>query len=105
MSTVSSKPTWGPTTITDLDSFENYASATAFGAMILGSNALYKAIGSEMKFKYMNKDYGQYQGIAYQILQGYGRADFWNRDDGTAGQYLVNDSSAIVITSAQAPAY
>ena len=105
VSTVNSKPTWGPTTVTDLDSFENYASATAFGAMILGSNALYKAIGSEMKFKYMSKDYGQYQGIAYQILQGYGRADFWNRDDGTAGQYLVNDSSAIVITSAQAPAY
>ena len=99
------KPVWGPSTVTDLDSFESYASATKFGAMVLGSNALYKAMGSPMEFKRMTKDYDEYMGISYRIIQGYARSDFWNRDDGSDGEFLVNDNSAIVVTYAESPAF
>lgn len=102
---VNNTPVWGPATVVDLDSFEDYAAATRFGALVLGSNALYKAMGSPMEFKRRDDDYGELIGIAYKIIQGYARNDAWNRDDGTTGQYLINDTSAIAVTHAAAPTY
>jgi hypothetical protein len=101
----SSLPDFGPATITDLDSFEDYSSDTKFAAIILGNNAIFKAIGSPMEYKRRTDDYGELVGIAYALIHGYSRGDFWNRDDGTTGQYLINNSSALAITYAAAPAY
>jgi len=100
-----SGPEFGPGTISDLDSFEDYSSDTVFAAMVLGSNALFKAMGSPMAFKRRTDDYGQLHGVAYQIIHGYSRSDFWNRDDGSTGQYLKNDRSCLAITYAAAPSY
>ena len=96
-------PVWGPATISDLSSFESYGSNTMFGAILLGDNALAIAQGSGMRFIRSTKDYGERIGIGYKIVEGVARADFWNEDDGTRGQYLVNQSSAILCTYAAAP--
>jgi len=98
-------PEFGPDTVTDLESFESYADDTKFAALILGSNAIFKAMGSPMEYKKREDDYGELVGIAYMLIHGYSRGDYWNRDDGTTGQYLVNNSSALAITYAAAPAY
>lgn len=101
----SSLPDFGPETVTNLESFESYASDTMFTCLVLGRNALYKAMGSAMGFRKRTDDYGEIIGVAYRIMQGYSLGSFWNRDDGTTGQYLKNDSSALAITYASAPAY
>ncbi len=101
----SSLPVFGPATISDLESFENYASDTMFAAIVLGNNAIAKAIGSAMQYKRRTDDYGELVGIAYMLIHGYSRGDYWNRDDGTTGQYIINNSSALAITYAGAPSY
>lgn len=106
--TSSGDPEFGPSDISDLDdldSFEDYSDDTKFAAIVLGNNALFKAIGSPMQYKRRTDDYGELIGIAYMMIHGYSRADFWNRDDGTTGQYLINDTSALAITYAAAPPY
>lgn len=97
------KVIWGPSSITNLDSFRNYSSETRFAGMILGDNALFKAIGMGLEFIKNMKDYKEIVGIAYRAIEGYSRWDSWNRDYGTAGQYLENDRSAIFVTYASAP--
>lgn len=98
-------PVYGYSSLSSLNTFEDYSSYTAFGAFVLGDNALFKAIGSGMEFKKREADYGELIGIAYRIIQGYARGDYWNRDDGTTGQYINNDGSALLLTYAAAPSY
>lgn len=89
----------------NLDDFEDYADFDKFAAIVLGNNALFKAMGTGVEFKKREDDYGELIGIAYKIIEGYSRADWKNRDDGTTGQYLLNDASALAITAAAAPSY
>ncbi len=89
----------------DLDEFEDYSAATKFAAIVLGNNAMYKGMGSSISFKKREDDYGELIGIGYKIIEGYARGDFWNRDDGSTGQYLINDNSCLAVTAAAAPAY
>ena len=109
VSVSSSVPLWGPSgiaTMTDVTDFEDDPSGdTIYGAIIFGANAMFKAIGSNMKFETEKSDYGENIGIAYSIIEGWSRGDYWNEDDGTTGQYLINDSSAIALTMASRPIY
>lgn len=97
--------TFGPSTVTNLDSFESYSSATAFAAMLLGDNALFKGTGEQYEYRKRTDDYGEVEGIIWRAVEGWSRGDFWNRDDGDTGQYLINEGSAILITQASKPSY
>lgn len=106
----SSVPQYGPSNFQhgsdptgDLDSFESYASDDAFAGFIIGSNALSLAIASRLGFAKAEFDYGQKVGVEYHQIIGAARSDYHNREDGSTGQYLINDSSAIFITKAIAP--
>ena len=96
-------PVWGPSTVANLTSYQSYASYDKFGAMIVGDNALFRGIANMMEFKRRVDDYDEIKGVAYRTVEGYSRGDFWNEDDGTRGQYLVNEGSAIVVTAAAKP--
>jgi len=98
------KPVWGPTTITNLKSFKNYSTYNKFAAILLGNNAMFKATGQPLEFKKRMADYDEIIGIAYRAVEGYSRGDFWNEDDGTRGDNLINDGSAVLIAHAEAPA-
>ena len=103
VSTSGGLPVWGVASPDSLDDFENYSSYTKFAGMVLGPGTLYKAFGSRFEFKERVDDYDEIYGVAYRVVEGYGRGEYWNDDDGTRGQYLVNKSSAIFITYAAAP--
>jgi hypothetical protein len=96
-------PIWGPSSIANLDSFDDYEDASMFAAIVMGNNALFKATGSPMEFLKRETDYGEIKGTAYRTVEGYSRADWWNDDDGTRGEYLVNNGSALLITAASQP--
>lgn len=96
-------PVYGPTTLTDLDSYTEYTSDVMFCAIVLGSNAMFRGIGSSIQFIGRVDDYDAIKGIAYQTLEGASRADYFNDDDGTRGQYVKNDGSAVAITYAAEP--
>jgi hypothetical protein len=98
----STLPVYGPSTISNLNSFEDYSSYDKFGAIVLGMGAMYGAMGSQMEFIESNRDYFHVHGLAYDIIAGCARADFVNYEDGTQGAQLVNESSAVVITGAPA---
>jgi len=100
-----STATFGPSTISNLDSFESYSTATAFAAMLLGDNALFKGTAEMYEYRKRTDDYGEVEGIIWRAVEGWSRGDFWNRDDGTTGQYLINESSALLITKASKPPY
>ena len=59
----SNLPVYGPSTVQltsitgNLDSFESYASAEYFGAIVLGKNALAIGIADRMEFKKRMADY------------------------------------------------
>ncbi len=91
-------PVWGPTTETDLSSFQNYSAYDTFAAQILGDNALAKATGTAMEFIAESRDYKEVTGMGYRIIEGYGRNDYWNEDDGTTGQHVINDTSGLIVT-------
>jgi hypothetical protein len=106
----SGDPEWGPSGVLtsdpedlDLDLFENYASDDKFAAMVLGANALGMANVGRMKFKYRADDYGAVEGTAYSLLTGCSRMDQRNRDDGTEGDNVIQQNSAIAVTSALEP--
>jgi hypothetical protein len=103
VSTSASYPVWGVASPDSLDDFYNYSTYTAFAGMVLGPGALFKAFGQAFEFKERVDDYDEILGIAYRSVEGYARGDYWNDDDATRGQYLVNDGSAIFITYAPAP--
>jgi len=103
VSTSSGSPVYGPSTISDLSSFKDYSSATKFAAIILGDNALFKGTGHPLEFKKRVDDYDEIIGIAFRVLEGYSRADYWNDDDGTRGASMKNDGSAVAITYSEAP--
>lgn len=96
-------PKAGATEVASLDDYEDYAGKTIFAGFILGSNAIYKGMGSAFRFKGASQDYEERQGVAYVNLEGYSRGDFWNEDDGTRGQYVVNNGSALFMTYAAQP--
>lgn len=105
-------PQYGPAAVQhtatptgDLDSFENYSADTKFGAILFGPSALLLATADKMEFRYREADYGEFHGVEWRQILGAARADFWNRDDGTTGQYLQNRSSAILATYASAPSF
>lgn len=99
----STTPVWGPSGFTNLTAFRNAATATMFGAIVLGDNALFKGIGQSMRFIKQMKDYDEILGVAYRTVEGYSRGDFWNKDDGTIGAALINEGSAIACTYASKP--
>ncbi len=101
----SGKIEYGPATVTDLDSYENYSADTKFASFILGNNALFKATGKPLEYKKRMADYDEIIGIAYRTVEGYSRADYFNEDDGTWGQYVKNYGSALAITYAEEPAF
>lgn len=96
---------------TDITTFERYgASAIAgapnkFAALLLGAGALSIANGAGLEFRRRTDDYGEIKGLAYRVMQGASRGDFNNRDDGTAGEFMVNEGSALLITRASAPSF
>lgn len=99
-------PQWGPSSIASiesLDDFTDYEEDTLFACIILGLDALFRGVASSLTFKGREADYGEIQAIAYRTLEGASRADYWNEDDGTRGDALVNDGSAIGITYASVP--
>ena len=103
VSTSASLPVWGPSTITSMTAFNAYSTSTIFAAIVLGDNAMFKATGSGMRFIGEMEDYEEIYGIAYRILEGWSRGDFWNTDDGSTGQYVINDGSAVACTYAAKP--
>lgn len=104
VSVVDGNPVWGYNgTISLLSDLEDWSDYTAFGALIIGDNAMAKATGSPMEFRMRTDDYDEIKGTAYRIIEGWARNDFWNLNDGDSGQYLVNDSSAIAVTYASKP--
>lgn len=98
-------PVWGPSTISNLTSFTGYSSYEKFGAILLGNNAMFKGTGQALEFKKRMADYDEILGIAYRVVEGYSRGDYWNEDDGTRGQYLKNDGSAVLVTYAAVPSF
>jgi len=99
---------YGPTDVnkfTDITTFEGYSTYDTFAALMMGSNALNIANGDALEFRKRTDDYGEIMGLAYRVMTGGARNDFWNRDDGTTGQHLVNESSAVLITKASKPAF
>jgi len=100
---VGGDPVYGPSTISTLDSFKDYEGYEVFGAILLGNNAMFKATGQQLEFKKRIDDYEEIIGIAYRVVEGYSRADYWNDDDGTRGAYLKNDGSCLLLTWAEAP--
>jgi len=103
-------PEWGPVGVLDndpedmtLDDFEDYSSDTAFGAMVLGSNALGITNVGSMKFKYRIDDFGAIEATAYTLLTGASRMDQRNRDDGVEGDNVIQQNSAICVTKALEP--
>jgi hypothetical protein len=107
LTTASGLPVYGPSTVTNLSSFETYSTGTKFGAMILGQNALAYSQGSGMRFVGESDDYGARVGLGYEIIDGAARNDFFNHDDGTLGEAkkLINQSSAIVGTYSPNPGF
>jgi Protein of unknown function (DUF4043) len=97
-----STTTWGPT-ITNLTSFNSYSSSDKFAAIILGDNALFQATGWDMRWTGETRDHNHIEEIGYTLGFGFSRGDFWNRDDGTTGQYVINDGSALLIHYAEVP--
>lgn len=104
--TASGVPLFGPSTINDpdtlsMDDFNSFADAdlyTKFTGVVLGDNAILKASASAMTFTTEVDDHEFWKELGYTIVEGASRNDSINRDDGTAGQYLVNDGSAIIIS-------
>lgn len=109
LQTASSLPLYGPTatkdTFTNLDDFNDVSAYTKWGGIILGDNALVEATGWDLKFTNEQRDHGDIEEVAYNIGWGMARPDYWNRDDGSTGQYVKNDTSAIVAYTAQKPTY
>lgn len=101
---VDSKPVFGVKTPSAMSDFQNYSAKTAFAAVLFGQNALFKAMGDRIRYIQETQDYQEILGIAYRSVEGYSRGDFWNLDDGAAGQYLVNHGSALLITYGAQPA-
>lgn len=109
VSVVSTVPVWGPSTIADMTSFNDYSAYDTFGAILLGENAIMKATGMPLEFRKRedDTDYGEIVGVAYRTVEGYSRADFWSEDDyltsATRGANLINTGSAVLVTKAFKP--
>jgi hypothetical protein len=103
VATSGGSPVWGPSTVTDLTTFNSFSAYSKFAAIILGDNALFHATGWDMKWTGETRDHNHVEEIGYTIGSGFARGDFWNREDGSTGQYLVNDGSAILIHYAAVP--
>jgi hypothetical protein len=103
VTTASSLPIYGVTSPTKLSHFRNYGAYTAFCGILFGSNAIFKAYGQALQFKKRMADYEELIGIAYRTVEGASRGDFWNEDDGTRGESIVNDGSALIISYAAKP--
>jgi len=103
LSTASSLPVYGVVSPTKLSDFRSYASYTSWSSHILGQNAIFKGYGRPLEFKKRMADYDEIQAIAYRTIEGASRGDFWNEDDGTRGDAIVNDGSIEVFGYAAAP--
>ena len=100
-------PLYGPTatadTFTNLDDFKSYSAYNKFGGIIIGDNAIAEASGWDLKWTGEMWDHEHIKEIGYSIGIGFSRPDYMNEDDGTTGQYLINDTSAIVAYFASVP--
>lgn len=100
------KPVWGYNgTWSSLEDLEDWSASDTFAAIIFGDNAMAKATGTAMNFFTREDDYGAIKAIDYDIIEGFARNEYWNRNDGTAGAYIKNTSSALVITKSSKPTY
>ena len=96
-------PIWGPATtagvqsVSDLTSFESHSTGR-FANIILGDNAMFLATGSPMAFTTEEDDHQFWSELGYTIMEGAARGDSWNKDDGSTGQYIVNNGSALVLS-------
>jgi len=97
------EPVFGKKNPQAVDEVLDYDGAEKFAAVIFGQNALFKAMGDRIRFIQEVKDYDEILGIAYRSVEGYSRGDFWNYDDGTLGEHLINHGSALAITYAAKP--
>lgn len=98
---------FGPTYIDDVDNldmsaFNSFSAFSKFTGVVLGDNALLKASAQAMKFTTEVDDHDFWEALGYTIVEGASRNDSINRDEGTAGDALINDGSAIIITAASA---
>ena len=105
--TASGVPMFGPTYIDDVDNldmsaFNSFSAFSKFTGVVLGDNALLKASAQAMKFTTEVDDHDFWEALGYTIVEGASRNDSINRDEGTAGDALINDGSAIIITAASA---
>jgi len=96
-------PVWGVTSPTKMSDFTAYSGYTTFAGMVLGMGAIFKALGKSIEFIPDDRDFKEILAVAYRSVEGYGRGDYWNDDDGTRGQYLYNDGSVVFVTNAPAP--
>jgi hypothetical protein len=94
-----------PISLKAFDNYEEYNGIpnTRFAGIVFGDNAMFRANASEIEFIQETFDYKSIIGVGYRQLTGYARGDYWNLDDGEAGQYVINDGSAIFITAALRP--
>lgn len=101
---------FGPTLINttsyagNLDTFEDYANDTVFAGLILGANAVGMGVASGMEFVRRMDDYDHLHGLGWDMILGFSRGDSWNRDDGTLGDTIINDGSALLLSYAPQPA-
>ena len=93
MTTASNLPIYGVANPTKLSDFRSYSTGTKWTSHILGSNAIFKAYGRALEFKKRMADYEEIKAIAYRTVEGASRGDFWNEDDGTRGDAIINDGS------------
>jgi hypothetical protein len=89
--------------------WESYDGGTTankhFGAILFGDNFMYRGVVKYPQFIKEHYDYDEVLGVGYRVLDGYSRGDFWNMDDGTTGQHIVNDGSLLLITYATQPSF
>lgn len=103
VSVVGGRPVWGPNPIVNLRSFRGYSKYSYMTAYLVGSNALFKAIGRAFEFKKRTEDFDEIIAVAYRSVEGWSRGDFWNYDDGIVGEHVRNFGSANLITAISPP--
>lgn len=97
VTTSSNLPIWGVTSPTKLSDYRNYGAYSVFAGIVFGSNAIFKAYGKPLEFKKRMADYDELIGIAYRTIEGASRGDFFNEDDGTRGDAIINDGSVLTL--------
>jgi|GEM_PF-2051151 len=105
VSVVDGRPVWGPNPVVNMRSFRGYNKYAFMTAYLIGSNALFKAIGRSFEYKKRTEDYDEIIGVAYRSVEGWSRGDWWNYDDGIVGEHVRNYGSALLVTAISPESY